>query len=559
MTTTMFFNGVIYTMNPDQPRAQAIAVRDGRVLAVGSEGKVHAATGGRAEGINLRGRVVIPALTDAHVHLVWHALGRREVRLEDVDSFDAALQRIKNGAERMPKDGWILGGGWDHTRWGGRWPTAADLDELFPDQPVLLVRKDGHSAWVNSRALAIAGVDNSVEDPPGGSIRREQGQPTGLLFENAIDLVRRYVPDADEEYRLDAIRDAIAEAHSYGMVGMHIPPGLRPDDASMTLADVQKLRARDQLTLRCLVHLGLDRLEEATLLGLRSGLGDRWVRIGGVKMFADGSLGSETAEMLAPYEGSQHRGTATMMTDDLNDAVQKCISNGLAVTIHAIGDGANRRVLNAIEAAITHARVHNTDAVEVNSAEPATTDAALIDADTPARLMLPNRIEHAQIVHPRDMARFAQLGIIASVQPVHATSDMDMAEQLWGKRCEMAYAWHSLKNAGATLAFGSDAPVESLNPWWGIHAAVTRQRRDGTPDDGWRPEQCLSVDEAIRGFTIGAAMAAGSASEQGTLQPQALADMAVLSADPFKVEPSELHAIRSEMTILEGEIVWEDH
>ena len=327
----------------------------------------------------------------------------------------------------------------------------------------------------------------------------------------------------------------------------------------MTLADVQKLRARDQLALRCLVHLGLDRLEEAVLLGLRSGLGDRWIRIGGVKMFADGSLGSETAEMLTPYEGSQHRGTATMTTEELNDAVQKCISQGLSVTIHAIGDGANRRVLNAIEAAITPSRAESTAEAEVNSTEPATTEIAQIENETPARLMLPNRIEHAQILHQRDMARFAQLGIIASVQPVHATSDMDMAEQLWGKRCETAYAWRSLKNAGATLAFGSDAPVESLNPWWGIHAAVTRQRRDDTPADGWRSEQCLSVDEAIRGFTVGAATAAGSAGEQGTLQPGALADMAVLSADPFKVEPAELHAIRSEMTVLEGKIVSEEH
>src|SRR6266508_2814491 len=547
MPTLIIYNGPIYTLDPAWPRVQAIGIRDGRVISVGSEGKVQAAVGGRAEPINLRGRAVIPALTDAHVHLVWHGLAQREIRLEGVDDLDVALQRVAAGAAGLPEGAWALGGGWDHSLWGGRWPTAAALDALIPDRPVLLSRKDGHSAWVNSLALQIAGIADDTPDPPGGSIQREKKRATGILFENAVDLVRRHIPDRTAEERLDALRDAMNEAHSYGMAGVHIPPGLRPGDAAMALADLQELRARGQLKLRCLVHLGLDGMDDALRLGIRSGLGDRWLRIGGVKMFADGSLGSETAEMLSHYEGRRHFGTATMTDAALNAAVQRAIAGGIAVIIHAIGDAANRRVLDAIELAQSQLSV-------VNSRLQETTD-GLQTTDHGLRT-IPNRIEHAQIVHPQDIPRFAQLGVIASMQPIHATSDMDAANRLWGERCATAYAWRALQAAGATLAFGSDAPVEPINPWLGIHAAVTRQRPGGYPAEGWYPQQRIDITSALRGFTVGAAIAAGASHEQGTLVPGMLADLAVLSADPFKISPSDLHAIQAEITIIEGDLGW---
>jgi predicted amidohydrolase YtcJ len=360
--------------------------------------------------------------------------------------------------------------------------------------------------------------------------------------------VRRHIPDATQEERLAAARDAIVEAHSYGMAGIHIPPGLAPGDGASMLSDTQLLRERDQLKLRCLVHLGLDALDEALALGLRSGLGDRWLRIGGVKMFSDGSLGSETAEMLSHYEGRRHLGTATMTTEELNDAVRRALDGGIAVTIHAIGDAANRRVLDAIEAAMqgAEARGQGPDAAD----QP-----AIASGPWP---LIPNRIEHAQIVHPRDIPRFAQLGVVASMQPIHCTSDMEMAERLWGhERCATAYAWKSLQDAGTTLAFGSDAPVEALNPWLSVHAAVTRQRPGGNPPNGWYPEQRIDVTSALRGFTVGAAVAAGAAHELGTLMPGMLADLAILSADPFKTSSADLHAIKAEMTMIEGAVVWE--
>jgi predicted amidohydrolase YtcJ len=557
MSTTILYNGPIYTLDPAQPHAQALAIRDGRVLAIGSEGKVQAAAGGRAEGINLRGRAVIPALTDAHVHLVWHGLARREIRLEGVDDLEIALQSIAAGAAALPEGAWLRGGGWDHTLWGGQWPTAALLDKLIPDRPVILTRKDGHSAWVNSRALEIAGIDDDTPDPPGGNIQREKKRATGILLETAVDLVRDHLPALTEEERLSALQDATAEAYSYGMIGVQIPPGLRPGDAAQALADLQKLRERGQLGLRCLAHLGLDGLDDALRLGVRSGLGDRWLRIGGVKMFADGSLGSETAEMLSHYEGRRHLGSQTISTEDLNDAVRRALAGGISVIIHAIGDGANRRVLDAIEQALEW-RMKNEEVRKESSQEAA----QLATPDSSFSILhssfsIPNRIEHCQILHPSDIPRFAQLGVVASMQPIHATSDMDMADRLWGERCAYAYAWRSLKDSGAVLAFGSDAPVESLNPWLSVHAAVTRQRPGNTPPAGWYSKQCLNVEEALLGFTVGAATAAGAAHEQGTLVPGMLADLAVLSADPFKIKPADLHAVQAELTMIEGEVVWE--
>jgi predicted amidohydrolase YtcJ len=547
MPSSILYNGTIYTLDTSLPRAQALGIRDGRVVSIGSEGKVQAAMGGRAELINLRGRAVIPALTDAHVHFINYALARRTLRLDGVASFDTVLERVAAAAQELPEGAWLLGGGWDHTLWGGRWPRASDLDALAPDRPALLIRKDGHSAWVNSRALELAGIKDTTSNPPGGVIQREKKQATGVLLENAIDLVRQHVPATTQADRLDAVRAAIVEAHSYGMAGVQIPPGLTAGDGAQALADLQALRERGELNLRCLVHIGLDTLDAALRLGLRSGLGDRWLRIGGVKMFADGSLGSETAEMLSHYEGRRHLGTATMSTDDLNDAVRRALAGGIAVTIHAIGDAANRRVLDAIERAVGL----ETGDLGVAGEAPGP-QASSLKPQTP----IPNRIEHCQIVHPQDIPRFAQLGVIASMQPIHATSDMETADRLWGERCATAYAWRALQAAGATLAFGSDAPVEPLNPWLSVHAAVTRQRPGGYPAGGWYPEQRIDITSALRGFTAGPAIVAGAGHEQGTLMPGMLADLAVLSADPFKISPLDLHAIQSEMTIIEGDLVW---
>ncbi|HMQ34365.1 MAG TPA: amidohydrolase [Chloroflexaceae bacterium] len=538
MPTLVLYNGPIYTFDPGQPVARALAIRDGRVFAVGTEGRVQAAVAGqRGETINLRGRAVVPGLTDAHVHIVFQGLTAREARLGEAASLDDALAVVAGRARDLPPGAWLRGWGWDHIPWGRRWPTRADLDAVCPDRPAMLTRKDGHSLWVNSRALALAGVTADTPDPAGGQIQRDRdGEPTGVLLESAMELVRAVVPPVTEEERLDALRAALAEALSYGITSVHIPPGTNHASGPEALRALQTLRARGQLAVRALAYLAQPDLEGALAMGLRSGLGDRWVRLGGLKLFADGSLGSESAEMLSHYEGRRHTGIATLPYEQLEDLVCRANMGGISVAVHAIGDAANRKVLDAIERA-RQAR---------EQAGP----------DAPP-LALPNRIEHVQVIHQKDLPRLAQLEVIASMQPIHCTSDIEAADALWGPRCALAYAWRSLKDSGATLAFGSDAPVETMNPWRGVHAAVTRQRPGGHPAGGWYPEQRLSAEEALLAYCVGPAIASGEAAEKGRLTVGALADMAVLTGDPLRSAPAELHAITAAMTIVEGKVAFE--
>jgi predicted amidohydrolase YtcJ len=532
--TLVLYNGPIYTLTPELPVARAIALRDGRVLAVGTEGRVQAATGGRAEMINLQGRAVVPGLTDAHVHIVWQGLGQREARLGGTASLEAALQIIAQRAAALPADAWLRGGGWDHIPWGGRWPTRADLDAVCPDRPAVLTRKDGHSIWVNSRALALAGITAETPDPAGGQIRRDRnGEPTGVLTETAMDLVRDVMPAQSDAERLEGLQIALREALSYGITSVQAPPGTNAESAPETLRAMQTLYQRGELRVRCQAHLAAAHLDHAIALGLRSGIGDEWLRIGSLKLFADGSLGSESAEMLTHYEGRRHFGLAVIEQPELLDIVTRAHNAGFSMIVHAIGDAANRRVLDAIEQAQQQA-----------------------PPDAPA-LAIPHRIEHCQVLHPNDIPRFAKLGVIASMQPIHCTSDIETANELWGSRCATAYAWRSLLDSGAQLAFGSDAPVESMNPWLGVHAAVTRQRPGGFPEGGWYPEQRLSVAEALHAYCVGPAVCSGEAKQRGSLAPGMLADLAVLTGDPFRCAPADLHAITAAMTIVHGDVVFE--
>ncbi len=537
MSTLLLFNGPIYTLDPQRPLAQAIALKDGRVMAVGSESRVHAAVSGeRTDLIDLQGRSVVPGLTDAHVHITHQGLVSREARLGAATSLAGALRILAERAGTLPAGVWLRGGGWDHNRWGWRWPTRSDLDTVCPDRPVILMRKDGHSLWVNSRALALAGITANTPDPEGGQIQRDSaGEPTGILLEAAMELVQAVVPPLTEGERLEALRGALNQALSYGLTALQIVPAVDPATGPEVLRDLQTLRADGDLPVRCLVYFAPADLEGVIHMGLRSGFGNTWLRLGGLKLFADGSLGSESAEMLSPYEGRSHTGIATLEPELLDHYIRRANMHGISVAVHAIGDAANRKVLDAIERA---------------NAERAASDAA-------PRLLLPNRIEHVQVIHPHDLPRLARLRVVASMQPIHCTSDMETAEALWGERCAYAYAWRSLLTTGAILAFGSDAPVESMNPWRGLHAAVTRQRHDGQPAEGWIPEQRLTVEEALRAYCMGPAIAAAEHHERGSLAPGRRADLVILNGDPLHGVPADLASITAAMTIVDGKIAFE--
>ncbi len=526
MPDLLFHNGPIYTLDPQQPLVDALLVRDDRIISVGPAPVVRSVIEGHYEEVNLNGHALMPGLTDAHIHLMWTGLNALSIDLDEVASLNVALDRIAAHAAQLPDGAWVRGHGWNHALWGNRWPTAADLDRVTAGHPALLSRKDGHSVWLNSAGLQLAGVDAATGDPSGGAIQRDaQGEPNGILLETANDLGYDAVPDYTYAEKRTAMQQAIAHCHRLGLTSLHMPEG------PAALAIFRDLRDANELRIRGLCHLRYNQLDQAIELGLRSGLGDEWVRVGGVKIFSDGSLGSCTCHMLAPFVGTESNyGLPTVPEEELHAAVIKAATNGIALAIHAIGDRANRNVLDAL----SHPAVRA------------------------AHCAMPHRIEHAQHLDPADIDRFAQLGVVASMQPIHATADMEIAERLLGReRCASSYAWQPLLRSGAILAFGSDAPVETFDPWRGIHAAVTRQRPDNTPPGGWHPELAISLQAALDAYTLGPTHASAETALKGALIAGKFADLVVLDADPFAIPSAELQRVRVLQTVVGGQSVWE--
>ncbi|MBN1484208.1 MAG: amidohydrolase [Chloroflexia bacterium] len=522
-------NGRIYTLNPDQPVAEAVVLRGPHIAHVGAtaEMKVWAGHGGW-EVIDLEGGVALPGLTDAHVHLSSYAIARSRLDLYGLQSLEAVQEQVALCARRTPPGGWILGRGWNQNLWSGQeqWPTRQQLDQVAPDHLVSLQRVDGHTIWVNSLALRQVGIDSETSSPAGGEILvDDEGRPTGILKELAADLVLEHIgkPGASERQRL--LEDAFAELHAYGLSGVHAP------EEAEAFSDYQSLWVRGKLGLRLVTHLPQNRLEEAISLGIRAGFGNEWLRVGGLKIFADGTLGSKTASLLQGYENEpQNRGLPTLSLRELNALVLRAVEADLCVVVHAIGDRAVRLSLDAI-------------------------DRASREVGPPP---IPHRIEHAQLLHPQDLPRFRELGVVASMQPIHCTSDMPVALRFWGEeRCRYAYAWRSLLDAGALLAFGSDSPVEPLDPWAGIYAAVTRKRADGTPEEGWYSEECLTVEEALRAYTLGPARTVGEMSLKGSIEEGKLADIIVIDRDIFNIPAIDILDTQVKMNILGGKVVYE--
>lgn len=517
----VLYNARIYTLDKKKPLASAVAMDHGEIVAVGGDELLREFE--RAEKQDLGDRVVLPGLTDAHLHLKNYALSLQKIDCE-TDTLDECLWCVNERAQKAKPGEWILGHGWNQNVWGN-WPVAADLDQIAPNHPVYLTAKSLHAAWTNSAALKLAGITASAPDPKDGQIQRDtKGEPTGILLESAMQLVSGLAPEPSIEGLADAIEKAQPVLWRMGLTGVH---DFDRRDAFMAL---QQLHAQGRLKLRVTKNIPVELLDHAFELGLRTGFGDDWLRIGSVKVFMDGALGPRTAAMFQPYLGEpENKGILNLDSEQLFELGRHAADVGLGMTVHAIGDRANHEVLNAYE---------QLRAYETEKGQP----------------HLRHRIEHVQVLHPDDALRLAELNVIASMQPVHATSDMLMADQYWGERTSLAYAWRTQLEAGAHMAFGSDAPVESPNPFWGIHAAVTRRRADGSPDpDGWHPEQRLTVQQAIEGFTLGAAFAAYTENRQGKLAQGCLADLIVLEKDPFTSDPEEVKDLQSSATMVGGE------
>jgi hypothetical protein len=543
--TLVLTNGRIYTLDANQPQVTAVAIHHNEILAVGSDDDMKSLLGNRGEWIDLHGRTLTPGLVDAHVHFQHFALSLQLVNLDGTTSLDEALTRIqqKLNSVRARQTGdsypgevdsspsasplpWLQGRGWRIDDWPTHaFPTAADLDHVAPDIPVCLRDKSGHAAWVNGRALRIAGIDDHTPDPPGGQIQRDgNGKATGILFEEAMELVARHIPRETPAQIAEAMKAAQAYCWQAGLTGIH------DFDGRDCFIALQRLREQGELGLRIVKNVPVYRLEHAIGVGLRSGFGDDWIRIGSVKIFADGALGPRTAAMLQPYEGEpDNYGIIVTDKEEMLEKVSAASAAGLSSTIHAIGDRANHDVLDVFEAVRNEEKLRTT------------------------HYALRHRIEHVQIIHPTDQHRLGQLGIIASMQPTHATSDMLMADAHWGGRARLSYAWRTMLDSGALVVFGSDAPIEKIDPLPGIHAAVTRQRADGSPGpEGWYPEQKLSMTETIYAFTTAAALTSGQEARQGSITPGKLADLTIYGRDPFTTPPDELLNITIDGTMVDG-------
>jgi predicted amidohydrolase YtcJ len=517
-------------MDPARPAVDALAVAGDRILGTGRGSELRDAFP-RFAVVDLGGRTVVPGFTDSHIHLPAYGIGLRRVDLRHARSMREAVQQVREAAARTPSGAWVQGDGWDKNLWPeDRFPTRRDLDPVTPDTPVALSSKDGHLLWVNTLALRLAGIDRRTADPAGGAIGRDaHAEPDGILKETATDLLWRAVPPITAAEVEDGIRAAQAVMHRSGITAVHNFVGTSSFDGGPTFAAFRRLAERGELRLRVWATLPEGDIDRAAALGLRTGFGDEWLQVGAVKIFADGTLGSQTASMLEPFAGQPGNvGIAVHSREELIELVGRAVAAGFWCAIHAIGDRANRWVLDAYEAHREASRAQG----------------------------MRHRIEHVQVLHRDDLPRLAALDVIASMQPIHCTSDRDIADRYWGDRGRLAYAWQSLRRAGTRLAFGSDAPVETPDVFQGLYAAVTRRRPQEPDRPAWFPDEALPIDEALRAYTETAAYAAGMESVLGRLAGGYLADFIVLDEDPLGPAPERLLRTAVAATVVGGAVVY---
>jgi predicted amidohydrolase YtcJ len=531
--TLAVVNARVWTGDSAVPWAEAVAVSGGTIAAVGTNADVRRLASG-VTPIDAGGRLVLPGFIDTHVHFLLGGLRLASVQLRDARTRDEFVSRIKTFADTVPAGTWITGGDWDHTLWGGELPTRDWIDAATPNHPVWINRLDGHMSLANSAALKAAGVARATAEVAGGGIvRGVNGEPTGLLKDNAMALVDKVAPPPSPEMRRRAVTAAMRYVAERGVTTVHdMSTGAAWDDMAL-YAELRKSNALQTRIYSVVPLAEWERLRDLVArreLGGADGLGDDWLRIGGLKGFVDGSLGSHTAAFNEPFKDAPNdRGLLVNTPEDLYRWISGADKAGLHVIVHAIGDRAIGLLLD------TYARV------------------ATENGPRDRRF----RIEHAQHLAPGDMPRFAPLNVIASMQPYHAIDDGRWAEQYIGDRINTTYAFRSLIDARATLAFGSDWFVAPPTPLEGIYAAITRRTLDGKNPDGWVPQQKITVEEAVRAYTANAAYASFDESRKGILSKGRLADFVMLERNIFEIPPEEIGAVRVRMTVVGGKSVFD--
>ena len=548
-------NGKVWTVDAARSRAEAVAVVGDRIVAVGTNEEIRKWLGPNTRKVDAQGKTVLPGLIDAHVHFSTGGFEISGVQLRDAATPEEFARRIGEHAKKLPKGEWMLGGTWDHELWGGRLPTRDWIDKLTPGHPVFVSRYDGHMALANSVALRLAGITRDTPTPAGGTIvKGANGEPTGLMKDAAMDLVQRAIPEPTEEQLTRAILAGLAEARRLGVTGFHDMssaesgflggeaaghPGLVDIPRLRSAEEIriyQKLAARGELTARVYAVTPIQQWEAPARTGVAAGFGTEWLRVGGLKGYVDGSLGSTTAFFYEPFtDDPSTSGLLSGMMFPEGNMLRMTLGGdraGLQLCIHAIGDKANRMILDIFE-----------EVAKKNGGH------------AKARRF---RIEHAQHIRPGDFEKFAQLGVIAAMQPYHAIDDGRWAEKRIGhERCKTTYAFRTLLDSGVKLAFGSDWTVAPLDPMQGIYAAVARQTLDGKNPGGWFPEQKITLEEAIEAYTMSAAYAEFRENELGSLTPGKLADIVVLDADLFAVAAEKIKDVKVTKTIVGGRVVYE--
>jgi predicted amidohydrolase YtcJ len=525
----------VHTVDRARPDAEAVAIAGDYIAALGSDAEIATWIGPHTRVVDARGRTVLPGFNDAHVHFVDGGSLLSQVQLRDVSTREEFTRRVGEYARELKKGEWVLGGNWDHEQFpGATMPTREWIDGVTPDNPAWLDRYDGHMGLANTAALKLAGIDRNTPDPPGGTILRDaQGHPTGALKDAAEGLIYRVIPAPSEEQLTRAIRAALDEARRYGVTTV------QDISHASEMRVYQRLLRAGELTARFYCITPIQQFEAPAGAGIMAGFGGNWIRTGALKGFADGSIGSTTAFLFEPYNDApqSHGLRNAMMLPEGNmlRMAKAADAAGLQLAIHAIGDRAIHEILQVYA-----------DVKQANGPDPAG-----------GRRW---RIEHVQHLKPADYDLFAQLGVIASMQPYHAIDDGRWVEKRIGhERAKSSYAWRSLLDHGAKLAFGTDWPVAPLNPLLGLYAAVTRATIDGKNPGGWIPEQRITLAEAIEAYTLGSAYAEFTDDQKGSITPGKLADLVILDSDLFAIAPENIKDAKVTMAIVGGRVVYEAH
>jgi predicted amidohydrolase YtcJ len=541
---TVIVNARIYTVNVRQPWAEALAIRADKLLAVGSAKEIAVYRGAGTKVIDARGKLVLPGFTDCHVHFLDGSLALRRIDLADATTVAEIQRRVKAFATAHPEQTWLLGRGWSYPAFGSSGlPDKKYLDEIVPDRPVYLEGFDGHTWWANSKALQLAGVTRETLNPAGGAFVRDSntGEATGAVKEDAADaVIRRAIPVPSREEKLQALRAGLKAANRVGVVRVHVAGSVSAGIGDLQDVDLFEQLHRDgELSVRMYLAFRLDppAVTEDELRQIKEA-GDRyhdeWISAGAAKFFLDGVIETRTAAMLAPYAGEPSQAGQLLWEPAVYQAaVAELDRRGVQVFTHAIGDRAIRQALDSYE-----------NAQQVNHTKDAR-----------------HRIEHIECVSAEDIPRFGRLGVIASFQPLHAYPDDDTlkvwAPNVGPERAQRAWAWHSIESRGGILAFGSDWPIVTLNPWPGVRNAIMRQTTEGNPAGGFVPQERINLQDAIKAYTLGAAFAGHREKTEGSIEPGKLADLIVLARDVFKIEPNQIADMEVLLTMVGGRIVYQ--